>query len=74
VICTPGNLQINTTEAINENVTIELVDLSGKIVNSVPVYFQNMYNLPVQNLSEGMYILNIKTNTHLISKKLFIQS
>ncbi len=74
ITCLPGSIQLNTTEMINEDANIELVDLSGKVISSTRVYFQNSYSLPVQLMGAGMYILNIKTNTYHISKKLFIQS
>ncbi len=74
IITTPGNIQINTTTELNEEATIELLDLSGKVVATSVTYFQNSYMLPVTSLNGGLYILNIKTATQQFSRKLFINS
>lgn len=73
VICTPGNIQMQTTQDINQNVVIEFLDLSGKTIATSVTYFQNSYSLPVNTLSTGMYVLNLKTNSQIFSRKLFIQ-
>lgn len=73
VICTPGNVQIQTQQDINQDVVIEFLDFSGKIISTNVTYFQNSYSLPVSSLSTGMYILNLKTTNQTFSRKLFIQ-
>lgn len=73
LICLPGMIQIETAEPINEDVQIELVDLSGKVVASSLTYFERSYSLPVEFYTSGIYILNLKTTTQTRSKKIFIQ-
>lgn len=72
VITTPGNIQIQTSTSLNADASIELVDLSGKVISSAVTYFQNSYSLPVSAMNSGMYILSVKTNIQTLSRKLFI--
>lgn len=73
-ICTPGNILIETNEAIQSEVMIELVDISGKMVSSAVTCFDNTYSLSVPNDRSGIYILNLKTTNKTYSKKIFIQN
>jgi len=57
------------------DVTIEITDMAGKTVFNRNLLnasgFQNV-NLNVENMQSGMYFVNLKTNGHVLSKKLTI--
>tara|TARA_B100001029_G_C15051267_1_gene450902 strand:+ start:30 stop:1388 length:1359 start_codon:yes stop_codon:yes gene_type:complete len=59
---------------VKDNVTIDLVDLNGKILNTIEK--KNCLNediyLDTSNLSIGIYTLIIKTNKDFITKKIII--
>lgn len=67
-------ISYNANDAVN--VTVEIVDITGKVVFSealgnVSVGEQNL-SLDLQSFNSGFYFVNIKTNTEVTSQKLTI--
>lgn len=61
-------------------VNIEILDVSGKIVYTLQantiqntLIFEQPINISMLNLKNGIYILNIKNDSHSITEKLIIQ-
>ncbi|UCH13031.1 MAG: VCBS repeat-containing protein [Bacteroidales bacterium] len=67
-----GNqIKIEFNQEINENATINLIDLAGKVVSSA-IYKQSVPCIVTLNLSEfaeGMYFLKISTNKYVLVEK-----
>ena len=68
-------ISINTSESIDETLEVTLVDIAGRIVISRALDFvggnQN-FDLP-QNISSGVYLLNVKGDDFIFTEKLIIE-
>ena len=73
VVCLPGLIQLETSKPINNDVQIELIDLSGKVIANAVAYFETSYSLPVQFYTNGIYVLNVRSENISFSKKVFIR-
>ena len=60
----------NTPQNIN-NATLEIIDLSGRIIFSENITIVSKKEIPV-NLNQGIYILKIGKNSTTFTKKLYI--
>ena len=68
------NLKFNTES--NENVEIQLYDLTGKLVKELQfsnISFQFSERISFQNTAKGFYVLKIKNGTKQTSRKLLIE-
>ena len=68
------NLKFNTES--NENVEIQLYDLTGKLVKELQfsnISFQFSERISFQNTAKGFYVLKIKNGTKQTSRKLIIE-
>ena len=68
------NLKFNTES--NENVEIQLYDLTGRLVKELQfsnVSFQFSERISFQNTAKGFYVLKIKNGTKQTSRKLLIE-
>ncbi len=62
---------VNSAERINK---IVLLDMLGKLVNTIPVQSNDHITLDVSNLAKGVYLVEINTENNLKTiKKLVIQ-
>ena len=69
----PATKELRLSFKINEEpYVIGLYDLNGKLLKTQLVYMENETTLPIDNLSEGLYILQVHTQTgkHLASRKI----
>ena len=57
-----------------DNITIDLVDLNGKILNTINKqnFISESIYLDTSSFSSGIYTLIIKTNTDWMTKKIII--
>ena len=68
------NLKFNTES--NENVEIQLYDLTGRLVKELQfsnISFQFSERISFQNTAKGFYVLKIKNGTKQTSRKLIIE-
>jgi hypothetical protein len=60
-----------------DNVTVEVIDLTGKVVKSVTLGVRDSGNynekIGVNDLSSGLYMINIRTANGNISRKLMVE-
>jgi hypothetical protein len=69
----PFTTELHLAFKINEEpYVINLFDLSGKLLQSQVVHMQNETVLPMSNLKEGMYFLQVQTESgkHIASRKI----
>ncbi len=69
----PATKELRLSFKINEEpYVIGLYDLNGKLLKTQVVYMENETTLPIDNLSEGLYILQVHTQTgkHIASRKI----
>ena len=64
---TSSELYLTLENAVNTQ--IEIYDLAGRLVLSVPVETQTQLTLDVANLEAGMYLLRVGTETHRFVKR-----
>ncbi len=68
----PANDLINISLANEMDATIEISDLSGKVVSSAKANGLNT-TIATSNLSNGMYVVSVKTATAIGSQKIVIR-
>jgi hypothetical protein len=57
------NLTLNSTK--QENIDLILTDIEGRLVHqsTVSLYGKTTVNIPAEQLSRGLYLLHLKTNS-----------
>ena len=69
----PANGSVNIiSQFINGDTTVKLIDLNGRVVLEGNYNFENKINVNLQNISSGIYILNLKNNGVKYNHKLII--
>mgnify|MGYP006085773047 FL=1 len=69
----PANGSVNIVSQFIDGATIiKLIDLNGRIVLEGNYNFENKINLNLQNISSGVYILNLNNNGVMYNHKLII--
>ncbi len=58
---------------IYQAVTIKIIDITGKIIFSDKSQTQGIYTLPLKNISSGIYMLEISSNTGIKQIKIQIE-
>jgi hypothetical protein len=70
-------LQITTNNTINETLTFTLYDLNGKLIkqfnNSNSLNKNGVSSLNISELNEGIYLLDISSNSHKETQRLVIK-
>ena len=75
----PAFEQVNVIFDLKENnrITLEVMDLAGRTMKSSDLGVRNqgivIEQISVEDLSSGMYLLNIRTESAVISKKLLVR-
>jgi hypothetical protein len=66
-----GNATVAITD-ITESIDVQLVDLSGRIIKTIPANNNNL--IPLSGLQKGMYFVKMinRTNGNIITKKLAV--
>ncbi len=64
------NIQISFNESISEDITIDVYDISGKLVYSKHFSPSKKIRINLENLSSGSYILKAISNGKLFNSKL----
>jgi len=67
----PNPAKTEITIATSEYADIQLIDLSGKIIDAFSV--QNFKTVDLQQLEKGVYILNISSKSGRSSRKLILE-
>lgn len=66
---TKSCLQINFSDFVNTNISIEIVNVSGNIIKKISTYLNNNYIvIPIDELLDGYYVLSIHINDNLYCK------
>lgn len=65
-----GEVNISSKAKITN---IEVIDLSGKIVESISFEFMNNINVNVGHLNKGLYIVKLHTDKGIATKKLLLE-
>ena len=69
----PANGSVNiVSQFIDGATTVKLIDLNGRIVFEGNYNFENKINVDLQNISSGVYILNLNNNGVIYNHKLII--
>ena len=69
----PANSSVNIVSPfINGDTIVKLIDLNGRIVFEGNYNFENKINVNLQNISSGIYILNLNNNGVKYNHKLII--
>ena len=69
----PANGSVNiVSQFIDGATTVKLIDLNGRIVFEGNYNFENKINVDLQNISSGVYILNLNNNGVMYNHKLII--
>ncbi|MGY8919777.1 MAG: T9SS-dependent M36 family metallopeptidase [Flavobacteriales bacterium] len=69
----PANGSVNiVSQFIDGDTTVKLIDLNGRVVFEGNYNFENKINVNLQNISSGVYILNLKNNGVKYNHKLII--
>lgn len=74
-IIQPNNLSLIVNSSISENATLSIVDLSGNLILESEILLNggiNSFNLMTPNLSQGVYLMNIKSSNYSAHKKIII--
>jgi len=66
---THQNIQLKSSEPI---INIELRDSQGRLIKTQPVDGKELYSLPLNGVSTGVYLLQIRTESHFIAKRLLV--
>jgi len=69
---TSGILTLRTLDATLSNSTINIVDVSGKVVQTISNVSGNNVEMDLTKLSNGMYYLSILNEGHVTTEKLMI--
>ena len=56
---------------LSDNASINIITTSGKIMKSTKMY-SGINSIPITLLSDGMYIIQVINNNHLISSSPFL--
>jgi hypothetical protein len=73
VIVSNGMIQLNTVQELNQDVVVEMTDLSGKIVMTNPIRYTNQTSFVKPTVVAGIYLISLKTNQQVFTKKVFLQ-
>jgi hypothetical protein len=67
----PTNDIINLTASNGLNLTkLEVVDINGQVIKSVPIENSTNKEINVSNLSNGLYLINIYSLNGMVTKKI----
>ncbi len=69
---TKGVFKIEWNETTEENQSLQIVDVMGKEVYTIP-QFQNNMTVDLSNQVEGVYFLRLKSGNEVLTKKLIVQ-
>ena len=69
---TKGSFIVDWTEKLEENQSLNVVDIMGKVIYSTPQYLGKM-TIDLSNQPEGMYYLQFKTGAETLTKKIVVQ-
>jgi hypothetical protein len=61
---------IQLHNAMQQPHSIELTDISGKIVHGENISFNGRYQVDISNLSKGIYFLTVSSNNSFQTQKL----
>lgn len=67
------NIKIDFGGEIKSNISIQLLDITGKVMIGHDLSFTKTANLDVSNLSSGIYLLKIKTENEIVTKKVCVK-
>jgi hypothetical protein len=72
----PSEVRLSFTGERNIEASLRIIDLSGRMMMNEVVFLRqgaNEINIPVGNLSNGIYTLSLQDDSGIISRKLVIQ-
>jgi len=67
-----GHIKMNINNPNNETLNVNVMDISGKIVKSADLKSLSNLQFSVNDLSRGVYIINIVSETDIIVKKIIL--
>jgi hypothetical protein len=71
-----GNLIIDIQSAYDQNMQIDLFDISGKLIQSNRISAQkgrNNYRIQLQSISKGIYLMRVYSDSDMMLRKLFVE-
>ncbi len=67
---TSGILNINFANAVNEEVSVEIYDVIGKLMSQRSYNSSSELTMDISNYPEGMYIIKVSTPSFITNKKI----
>jgi flagellar basal body rod protein FlgG len=71
-----GSFTVQTNSLVNDEISIQVVDITGKIIYTEPVSLtigKNSFDINLTGLSSGYYQVNLRKGNSVITKKLMIK-
>jgi len=71
-----GSFTVQTNSLVNDVISIQVVDITGKIIYTEPVSLtigKNSFDINLSGLSSGYYQVNLRKGNSVITKKLMIK-
>jgi Secretion system C-terminal sorting domain len=70
-----GNVHVNFESKVSNTVTIQLMDVTGRIVYTQSANVQtglNNLNIDISSCNHGLYMMNIKSNQQVLTSKVSV--
>jgi hypothetical protein len=68
------NTILQFTNTANEEFTLDVFDITGRVVFTMPKITGTQYTFNRNNLAEGIYLLKLKSNTKSYTERLVVQN
>lgn len=72
VVNLSGNIMVQANNSLNADTEIRLIDLSGKILYANTLFFNQQFIIPTQDLSSGIYVVNLLHEGKKFSRKIYL--
>jgi hypothetical protein len=72
IIMFSSTIQLTTSKNIDQDVVVEITDLSGKTIFSNRVFFGNSYTIIQPPVVNDIYIVSLKTNQKIFTQKIYL--
>lgn len=70
---TQGQLQISTNEILDKTARLRLINLQGQVILNRSMANSKAEQISIQNLTDGIYILEIKSDKYFATKKVVLK-
>jgi hypothetical protein len=64
---------VDVSRLKEQNLSVKIISLTGQIISEMKIEHQTKFTISKGNLSKGIYLLEIRTNSVVIRKKLLVE-